>query len=64
MCQISVVYQQQDKEELIAENVSLLEVENNGVKISTLFEEPKLIEGAAVSRIDFLAGKVILTNKL
>ncbi|MDF1613934.1 CooT family nickel-binding protein [Desulfurivibrio dismutans] len=64
MCQISVVHQQQEKEELIAENVSQLEVESNGVRISTLFEEPKLIDGAVISRIDFLAGKVILTNKL
>lgn len=64
MCQMSVMLQQQDREELVAENATLLELEGNGVKISTLFEEPKLVDGVEVSRIDFLAGKVVLTNKL
>ncbi len=61
---MSVVHKQQDQEEVVAENASLLEVEGNGVKISTLFEETRQIDGVEVSSIDFLAGKVILTNKI
>lgn len=67
MCQMSVVINRgsqkgQDDQELVAENASLLEVEDDGVKISTLFEEPFKITGARVERIDFLAGRVFLTT--
>jgi predicted RNA-binding protein len=62
MCQMSVMLSRQDRQELVAENATLLEVEDNGVKISTLFEEPKVVDGVKVARIDFLAGKVILTT--
>lgn len=60
MCQMTVLLEQDDQQELVAEQTALLEVVPNGVKINTLFEAPQLVEGVRVARIDFLAGKVIL----
>ena len=47
-------------QEKIMENVTLLEVEPEGIRISTLFEEPKLIVDAKLTKIDFLGGAVTL----
>lgn len=60
MCQISVVIAGEGGEEKLMDNVTTLEVRGNSVVLSALFEEPKTVEAAAVSRIDFLGGKVIL----
>ena len=52
-----------DKEEnpeIVMENVSQLELIDEGIKISTLFEEPKIIADVQVTRIDFMNGKVFL----
>ena len=62
MCQMSIVLEQDGKEEVILENASLLEVVDDGVRVSALFEEPKLILQASVRAIDFLHGKVIVTK--
>lgn len=62
MCQMKILLEEEDKQELVAEHASLLEVVEEGVNISTLFEEPRLITGVRVARIDFLAGKVTLTK--
>lgn len=58
MCQMSIILVEDGKEEVLMENASLLEVTDDGVRVSALFEEPKLIRGAAVRAIDFLHGKV------
>lgn len=60
MCQMSVLLEKGDNPEIIMENVSQLEVTDEGVKVSTLFEDPKVIPEVQVTRIDFLNGKVFL----
>ncbi len=57
----------QDKDgqsELVMEDVANLEVVEDGIRISTLFEEPKLIPGVEIKTIDFLSGKTMLQAKL
>ena len=63
MCQMSVVLAQDGNETVVAESASLLEVVEDGIRISTLFEEPQFIKGAAVRAIDFLNGRVIVIRK-
>lgn len=60
MCQVSVLLQKEGMQEKIMENVTLLEVEPEGIRISTMFEEPKLIADAKLTKIDFLDGSVTL----
>jgi len=48
------------EEELLLENVTTLEVLENGLKITSLFEGTKEINGVAIRRIDFAGGKVYL----
>ncbi len=45
------------------ENVTSLELLTDGVRIATLFEEPREIVGVQLLKIDFLAGTVILVGK-
>ena len=63
MCQMSVVLEHDGEQEKIMDNVTNLEVTGEGVLVSTLFEEPKLVKSAWVKNIDFLGGKVILDSK-
>lgn len=63
MCQTSAILEKNGQEELIAENVTSLEVLDDGVKITSLFEGAKDLAGVAISRIDFSGGKVFLYNK-
>ncbi len=51
------------KQELVMENVTQLEVAEEGIKVSAFFEEPKIISDAAVKAIDFLSGTVTLQSK-
>lgn len=60
MCQISVVKRTGEQEELVMESVTMLEVKNSGVEVSTFFEEPKFVADSHIARIDFLGGKVFL----
>lgn len=60
MCQMNVLLEKGDDPEVVMENVSHLEVTSDGVKVSTLFEEPKTIPGVHVTQIDFMNGKVFL----
>ena len=62
MCQMNVVLDHDGEEESIMNNVTLLEVTDDGVLVSTLFEEPKLVKSARVKNIDFLNGKVTLNS--
>jgi predicted RNA-binding protein len=48
------------QEELLLENVTTLEVIENGVKITALFEGTREFSGVAIRRIDFTGGKVFL----
>ena len=63
MCQMNVVLEQDGLLERIMENVTHLAVTGEGVLVSTLFEEPKLVKSAWVKNIDFLNGTVTLDNR-
>ncbi len=60
MCQLRAVIEKDGKQETIMEAVTTLEVVDDGVVLSTFFEDPKTIAGVAVRRIDFLGGAVVL----
>lgn len=60
MCQMSIVLEQDGTEESIMESASRLDVIEDGITVSTLFEESKQLSGVTIRSIDFLAGKVIL----
>ena len=60
MCQMSVLIRKDEKEELVMESVTRLEVKDDGVEVSTFFEDPKFVPGVHVQVIDFLGGKVFL----
>ena len=63
MCQMKIMQDKDGQQELVMEDVSQLEVVEEGIRISTLFEEPKLIPGVTIKTIDFLSGKTILQGK-
>jgi len=63
MCQMKIILKQGDNEEVVLENASMLEVIGKGVKVSALFEQPKIIQGAEVHSIDFLNGRVTVTKR-
>ena len=63
MCQTSVFLEKDSEEELLLENVTSLEVLDNGCKISSLFEGSRDFMGVAIRRIDFSGGKVFLYQK-
>ncbi len=60
---MKIVMDKEGQEELVMEDVAQLEVVEEGIRISTLFEEPKLIPGVTIKTIDFLAGKTMLQEK-
>ncbi len=60
MCQMNVVLEHDGEQEKIMDNVIHLEVTGDGVLVSTLFEEPKLVKSAWVKNIDFQDGTVTL----
>ncbi|MBC8553955.1 MAG: CooT family nickel-binding protein [Candidatus Brocadiales bacterium] len=64
MCQMKIMMDKEGQQELVMEDVAHLEVLEEGIRISTLFEEPKLIPGVAIKTIDFLSGKAMLQEKL
>ncbi|MEN8140905.1 MAG: CooT family nickel-binding protein [Thermodesulfobacteriota bacterium] len=63
MCQMSVVLDRGDEQEVIMENVTLLEVIDNGVEVATLFDEPKRVENCRVKRLDFNSNSVTLVPR-
>ena len=60
MCQTSVFVVKDGTEELLLENATRLEMTENGLRITTLFEGPQEFEGARIGSIDFSGGKVVL----
>ena len=62
MCQMNVVLEHDGEQEKIMDNVIYLEVTGDGVLVSTLFEEPKLVKSAWVKNIDFQDGTVTLDS--
>ena len=63
MCHMNVVLEHDGEQEKIMDNVTQLEVTGEGVVVSTLFEEPKLVKSAWIKNIDFQGGTVTLDNK-
>ena len=60
---MKVVLDREGQQELVMEDVTQLEVTEDGVKVSAYFEEPKIVSGAAVKTIDFLSGTLTLQAK-
>lgn len=60
MCQISVVVEREDGQEIVQDNVTGLDVIADGVRLSTFFEEPQVVRNVRIARIDFLGGTVVL----
>ncbi len=60
---MKIMQEKDGQPELVMEDVAQLEVVEEGISISTLFEEPKLIPGVTIKTIDFLAGKTMLQEK-
>ena len=63
MCQMRIVLKQGDKEKVVLENAALLKVTDEGIFVNALFEKPELIAGGVVSAIDFLEGRVTVTQQ-
>ena len=60
MCQINVVVEREGGREPVMEAVTGLEVTDDGVVLSTFFEEPLKVPGVHIGSIDFLGGSVVL----
>lgn len=63
MCQMSVVVEHDGVEEKVMDNVTGLQVMDEGVVLTTFFEDPLSVPDVVISRIDFLGGKVILNRE-
>lgn len=63
MCQISVVVENNGDQEAVMDNVTALQVTDEGVVLTTFFEEPLSVPDVVISRIDFLGGKVVLNRE-
>ncbi|HHD63553.1 MAG TPA: CooT family nickel-binding protein [Desulfobulbaceae bacterium] len=64
MCQIRAVVEKGGEQKTVMEAVTSLEVVDNGVVLSTFFEEPKKIADVVIQRIDFLGGAVVLKSSV
>jgi len=60
MCQMRVIMETATGSEQIMEDVTGLEVTAEGIRLASMFDEPRLISGSAVKKIDFLATIVTL----
>jgi predicted RNA-binding protein len=60
VCQINVVVEREGNREPVMESVTGLEVTEDGVVLSTFFEEPLTVRGVHIASIDFLGGSVVL----
>ena len=63
MCQMKVMLDKEGQQELVMEDVTQLEVVEEGIRFSTFFEEPKTVSGVVVKTIDFISGTLILQAK-
>jgi len=59
MCQATVYLLRDGQEEEVMREVTFLEVTDDGVRVATFFEEPRLVPGK-VAYIDFLKHIVTL----
>jgi predicted RNA-binding protein len=63
MCQMSVVLQKAEKTEKIIEEVVKVEIKNNGIMVSTFFDDPKFIDNVMIKEIDCLGSTVTLLDR-
>ncbi len=60
MCQMRIIMQQDDHEEVLLEDAVSLNVTDDAIVVAALLEEPLQIREAAIDSIDFLANTLIL----
>jgi predicted RNA-binding protein len=58
---MSVMMDNEGQQEKVMDEVTQLEVTSEGVILSTFFDEPKLVPGVQVKKIDFMSSTVTLT---
>jgi predicted RNA-binding protein len=63
MCQVSAYVKDGEKEELLKENVTKMEILEKGLRLSTLFEGPADLTDMILKHIDFSAGKIVLEKQ-
>ena len=63
MCQMSVVIQKAGKKEKIIEEVVKVEIMDNGIMVSSFFDDPKFIDNVMIKEIDCLGSTVTLLNR-
>ncbi len=61
MCQMRVIMETDAGPEQIMEEVTGIEVTPEGIVLASLFDEPRLIAGSAVKKIDFMATIITLS---
>ncbi len=64
MCQVSAVVEKSGEiREVVMEAVTGLEVSEEGVTLTTFFEDPLMVTGVVVKKIDFLGGEITLQRR-
>lgn len=63
MCQVSAYVKDDGGEQLLKENVTSLEILEQGLRLSTLFEGPAVLEDLKLRSIDFSGGRLILEKQ-
>ena len=63
MCQMCVVVEKGEKTEKIIEEVVKVEIKNNGIMVSTFFDDPKFIDNVMIKEIDCLGSTVTLLDR-
>jgi predicted RNA-binding protein len=64
MCQVSAFVKDGKKEDLLRENVTSLEMLDDGIRVSTLFEGSADFQDLSLHHIDFSAGRIILSKNV
>ena len=60
MCQMRVIMETTAGTEQIMEEVTGLEITPEGIMLTSLFDDPRLIPGSTVKKIDFMTTLVTL----
>ncbi len=63
MCQMRVIMETDSGPKQIMEEVTGLKVTPEGIMLTSLFDEPRLIPGSTVKKIDFMATVVTLSPR-
>ena len=61
MCQMRVIMETTAGTEQIMEEVTGLEVTPEGIVLASMFDDPRLIPGSAVKKIDFMTTLITLS---